>query len=264
VIVLSLVSGLVFGSFANVVIWRLPRGESLVAPGSRCPRCGLRIAWYDNVPVLSWLALRGRCRACGEPISVRYPLVEAASGILWAAAALRWGASLRTLFAIVLFYLLLILSAIDIDHRRLPNPLVALLAAIGAVGVGASVLGALGCPLVGAITGAAAVRQAALGLAIGGGVPLLAALAYERIRGRAGLGMGDVKLLAALGLYVGPYVLITLFLGSVFGSVVGLATRRRVPDTAVPFGPYLAAGAVVTALWGEQLLTAYLRLAGLA
>ncbi|MCL4079153.1 prepilin peptidase [Coriobacteriia bacterium Es71-Z0120] len=261
---LSAVFGLVFGSFANVVIWRLPRGESLVAPGSHCPTCGTPIAWHDNVPVLSWLVLRGRCRTCREPISARYPLVEIASGVLWAAAALRWGASLKTAFAIALFYLLLILSAIDLDHRRLPNPLVALLFTIGVAGAAASAAGLSACPLTGGATGATALLDAAVGVLLGGGVPLLAALLYERVRGRTGLGMGDVKLLGALGLFLGPHVLIALFLGSVVGSVVGLATRARSKEAAIPFGPYLAAGAVVTALWGDGLVAAYLRLAGLA
>ncbi|MDI6693321.1 MAG: prepilin peptidase [Anaerosomatales bacterium] len=263
-IALLAILGLVFGSFANVVIWRLPRGESLSSPGSHCPKCGTPIAWHDNVPVLSWLLLRGRCRACGEPISPRYPFVEASSALLWAAAALRWGFSLRTLFGIALFYLLLILTFIDLDHRRLPNPLVALLAAIGTAGVVASAFGLPGCPLTGAATGLAAIRDALLGLLLGGGVPLLAALVYERIRGRAGLGMGDVKLLAVLGLFLGPHVLIALFFGSIAGSIVGLAARGRGRDSAMPFGPYLAAGAVITALWGERLFAAYLRLAGLA
>ncbi|MCX8007479.1 MAG: prepilin peptidase [Coriobacteriia bacterium] len=255
--------GAVFGSFANVVIWRLPRGESLVAPGSHCPRCGLRIAWYDNVPVLAWFLLRGRCRACGEPISWRYPLVEAASGLLWAAAVLTWGQSLRALLGIVLFYLSLILAAIDFDHRRLPNVLVGILAAAGLGGAVAAAAGVPACPLVGSARGAGAVLQAGAGVFLGGGVPLVAALVYERVRGRAGLGMGDVKLLAAYGLFLGPYVLMVLFIGSIAGAAFGLAAPRRARDAAIPFGPFLALGAVTTALWGEHLLVAYLRLAGL-
>lgn len=260
----AFVLGSVFGSFANVVIWRLPRGESLVSPGSHCPQCDAPINWYDNVPVLSWLVLRGRCRACGGPISWRYPAVELASGALWAAAVLAWGVSLRALFGIALFYLSLILSAIDLDYRRLPNALVAALAAFGVLGIGLAVLGIPACPLVGSAAGPRAATSAVLGLLLGGGVPLVAALVYERLRGRAGLGMGDVKLLAAYGLYLGPYVLMALFIGSLVGAVVGIARKGRARDAAIPFGPFLALGATVTALWGEPLLAAYLRLAGLS
>lgn len=256
--------GLVFGSFANVVIWRLPRGESLASPGSHCPRCGSTIAWHDNIPVLSWLLLRGRCRSCGEPISWRYPAVELLSGMSWIAAVLAWGVTVRALLGIVLFYLSLILAAIDLDHRRLPNALVALLGAVGALGLFVALLGIPACPLVGDAVGVRAATGAALGVALGGGVPLAAALIYERLRGRAGLGMGDVKLLAAYGLYLGPFVLMALLVGSLVGSVVGLMARRGARDAAIPFGPFLALGAVVTALWGEALLALYLRLAGLS
>ncbi|MDI6712971.1 MAG: prepilin peptidase [Anaerosomatales bacterium] len=256
--------GLAFGSFANVVIWRLPRGESLVSPPSHCPRCGAPIRWYDNVPVLSWLLLRGRCRSCGEPISWRYPAVELASGVLWAAAALAWGASPRALFGIALFYLSLILAAIDLDHRRLPNALVAMLGGVGLLGVVVALVGVPACPLVGSAAGPWAATSALLGLLLGGGVPLSAALVYERLRGRAGLGMGDVKLLAAYGLYLGPFVLMALLVGSFAGAIVGVASKRGARDAAIPFGPFLALGAIVTALWGEPLLAAYLRLAGLS
>lgn len=258
------VLGLVFGSFANVVIWRVPRGESLISPPSHCPRCDAPIAWYDNVPVISWLLLRGRCRSCCEPISWRYPAVELASGVLWAAAALAWGLSARAFFGIVLFYLSLILSAIDLDHRRLPNALVALLAGMGALGVLTAWLGIPACPIVGSAVGIRAAAVAGVGVLLGGGVPLVAALVYERLRGQAGLGMGDVKLLAAYGLYLGSFVVMALFIGSLVGAIVGTAARKGVRESAIPFGPFLALGAIVTALWGEPLLAAYLRLAGLS
>jgi len=142
--------GLLFGSFANVVIWRFPRGESVVRPGSHCPRCDAPIAWYDNIPVLAWLVLRGRCRQCSEPISARYPLVEAASGALFLLAALVWGPSARALFGAALFWFLLTLSLIDLEHMRLPNPLVGALALLGLVGVLLSqLLGQDVVPLVG-------------------------------------------------------------------------------------------------------------------
>lgn len=262
--------GLLFGSFANVVIWRVPRGESIAHPGSHCPGCGSPISWYDNVPILSWLILRARCRSCGNPIAVRYPLVEAASGLLFLAAALRFGVSPAAFVAAMLFWFLLVLSVIDLDTMRLPNPIVGTLAAIGglAIVVG-EITGLHTAPLVGmAASGVlsnptpAALLGAALGMALSGGL----AGTYALIRRRRGLGMGDVKLLAVLGLFVGPYVVLCMFLGSLLGMVVGLtaAKGRSAADTKIPFGPWLAAGGVLTTLIGPALWHWYLGLAGLA
>jgi len=259
--------GLLFGSFANVVIWRFPRGESVATPGSHCPSCDTSIAWYDNVPVGSWLVLRARCRSCGAPISARYPIVEVLSGALWALAAAKWGLSWTTLFGIVLFYGLLVLSGIDIDHFRLPNALVAALGVFGVVGVAMAAVGNLSAlPLVGAGEGSSALLSAAVGLFIGAGLPLVVAAIYSAIRRRRGLGMGDVKLLGVMGLYLGPYVVGALMIGSLVGAVYGIAAGRGegVLKKKIPFGPFLAMGAVVTALLGEQLWTAYLRVAGIA
>ena len=262
--------GLLFGSFANVVIWRQPRGESIARPGSHCPGCDAPIAWYDNIPVVSWLVLRGRCRQCSEPISLRYPLVELASGILFALAAWRFGVTWQAVFAAAVFWLLLVLSLIDLDHMRLPNQLVVMLAAI-ALGVafisqvlsrpigplvGVAMSGPLASPIVSALVGAV------IAVAISGGT----AAAYAAVRGRTGLGMGDVKLLGALGLVLGPYVLASLFFGSVFGLVFGLAKSRgtTLRGQRIPFGPFLAGGAILAALFGPALLRWYLRLAGVA
>lgn len=261
--------GLLFGSFANVVVWRLPAGHSIVRPGSHCPACGHAIAWFDNMPVLSWLVLRARCRACGERISVRYPLVEIFSGALFVFAALRFGATAQALLAAVVFWLLLVLSAIDIDHYRLPNVLVAILAGIGVIGVGiAQVARVPLAPLT--LTGATSDMQPALaaliGLLLGGGLPATIAFLYGIVRGRQGLGMGDIKLLAALGIVLGPYVVMTLVIGSFIGLVVGLTASRSVAlsERRIPFGPSLAAGGVITALAGPEILQWYLRLAGLS
>lgn len=260
--------GLVFGSFANVVIWRLPRGESLSTPSSHCPRCAAPIAPYDNIPVLSWLLLRGRCRSCGEPIAVRYPLVELLSAALWLLAGAAFGATVRMVFAVALFYLLMVLSFIDLDHLRLPNELVGLLAAIGALGVVCSTLsGSPALPLVGIAPSGllASPLTAALAGALLGGVPvLLLAWGYRALRGRSGLGMGDVKLLAVLGVYVGPYVLLALMVGSIAGVVAGLSGARgeRLLQRRIPFGPFLALGGVVAALAGPAVWHWYLGLIG--
>lgn len=254
----SVLFGLVFGSFANVVIYRFPRAESLSRPGSHCPRCDSPVRWYDNVPVVSWLLLRAKCRSCGEPISARYPIVEALSGVLWGLAFLRFGFSWRTPFAIALFYLLLILAAIDLDTYRLPNRLVGMLAAIGGAGIAVSILtGRRAVPLLGEgnpLFGAAVGVLASAGLALG-----IAGL-YAAVRKREGFGMGDVKLLAALGLFLGPYGVLVLFVASVIGAGVGLWAASRSEQglaAKIPFGPYLAIGAVMVAMWGPQVWSWY-------
>lgn len=252
------VLGLVFGSFANVVIWRFPRGESLSHPASRCPSCDTPIAWHDNVPVLSWVILRGRCRSCRSRITARYPAVELGSAALWVLAWALWGVSARAGFGIAFFYVLLILAMIDIDTFRLPNPIVAALGVIGAIGVGvSSVTSQAAVPLVGTGSPIALALWGAVGSA---GLALFIALVYSVARKREGFGMGDVKLLAVIGIFLGPYGVLVLFVASVVGAVVGIWQAAR-SDTGLsakmPFGPYLAAGAVVVAVWGPELWTWY-------
>ncbi|TDB38932.1 MAG: prepilin peptidase [Actinobacteria bacterium] len=259
--------GLLFGSLANVIIWRVPRGESIIAPGSHCPSCESAIRWYDNIPVISWVILGARCRECGVRISARYPIVEAASGLLWLVAAATWGMSIQTLFGIGLFYLLLVLTLIDLDHMRLPNSIVAALGVIGVVGVTvAQVTGEPAVPLfVGRGLLDTPLAYAVSGVLVGGGISVAMAGSYALIRKSAGLGMGDIKLLAVLGLYFGPYVLMVLMIASLLGAVVGVVALRRQSGSArarIPFGPFLAAGALVVALWGPLVLDWYLRLAG--
>ena len=267
--VLKYLLGLAFGSFANVVIWRFPRGESLSSPPSHCPVCDTPIRWYDNVPVVSWLALRGRCRSCATRISPRYPTVELLGGVLWLAAALEFGVSARAVAAAVFFYLLLILAFIDLDTMRLPNAIVGLLAAIGLAGSlvaqfsGTSLVplldlgGWLAAPLVGSIVGAL----------VSGGLALAIAAAYSAVRKASGFGMGDVKLLLAIGVFLGPYGIMVLFLGSLAGAFVGIALASRKGGSLTmryPFGPFLAAAAVVVALVGPSVWSWYLGLAGVA
>lgn len=258
--------GLLFGSFANVVIWRFPRGESVVRPASRCPGCETAIAWYDNIPVVSYLLLRGHCRSCSVSISIRYPIVEAISGVSWAVAAAVFGMSPRTGVVISLFFLLLVLSAIDLDTLRLPNKLVGLLAVIGVVSVAASALTDVAvAPVLGDATGMDAALSAGAGLLLGGGLSGLVAASYRALRGKQGLGMGDVKLLAAFGLFLGPYVLMALMLGSIAGAVGGIVSARggSLVSARIPFGPYLAAGAVAVVLVGPRLWEWYAGVAGL-
>jgi leader peptidase (prepilin peptidase)/N-methyltransferase len=196
---LAAVAGLVVGSFLNVVAHRLPRGVSLVTPGSSCPGCGAAVRPYDNVPVLSWLALRGRCRDCRAPIAVRYPLVEAATAALAAlVVAVHWGDPARLPLGVVLVAVLVPVTLIDLDHRLIPNRL-----------TGPAALLALGVGVVADPAGEPERLLAALGA---GGFFLLAALAYP-----GGMGMGDVKLAAVLGLFLGVAVMPAIAVALVAG-----------------------------------------------
>ena len=274
--------GLVFGSFANVVIWRFPRGESLSHPDSHCPICDTPIQWRDNIPVLSWLMLRGKCRACGVKISARYPVVELMSGALWVLAGLRFGPSLHVVFAVAFFYLLLLLAWIDIDTMRLPNALVALLAVVGLAGaLTAQLTGVPAVPLIGGTVTSipSPLLMAILGALMSAVPALLLSLIMAAILKRPALGMGDVKLLGAMGVFLGAYGLMAFFVGSLVGVVFALMSRG--PSVAessddsgplptsdeepskrglFPFGPALAMGAVIVTLVGPQVWAWYLSL----
>jgi leader peptidase (prepilin peptidase)/N-methyltransferase len=238
------VAGLLIGSFLNVVIHRLPRGESLVRPASRCPECGAPVRPYDNVPVISWLLLRGRCRSCGAQISARYPLVELLTAGLFVAVVLVKGADRDAWLGLAFVAVLVPVAFIDLDHRIIPNRIL----------------------LPGAIVGAALVAAIApddllehlIAAVAAGGFLLLAAIAYP-----AGMGMGDVKLAAVMGLYlgrsVGPAMLAGLLAGTLVG--VGIMARKGMRagrKTAVPFGPFLALGGVVGLLAGPEVVDWYL------
>jgi leader peptidase (prepilin peptidase) / N-methyltransferase len=256
--------GLVFGSFGNVVIWRLPRKESLSSPPSHCPKCDTPIRWYDNIPLVSWLVLGGKCRDCKAPISPRYPGVELLCGVLWLAAGWRFGESFAALAAALLFYLLVLLAFIDWDTMRLPNSLVGIMFVSGLAGAAVSQFsgvpvtpllisaasGPLAAPLVSALAGALAAA----------GIVLLIGLVYSAVRGGPGYGMGDVKLLAAMGVYLGLYSLMALFIGTLIGAVYGVISARRAREGGqhrFPFGPFLAIGGVATVLVGPWIWAWY-------
>ncbi|MEA2250899.1 MAG: leader peptidase (prepilin peptidase) / N-methyltransferase [Solirubrobacteraceae bacterium] len=242
-VIAALVGGLIVGSFLNVVAYRLPRGESLASPGSRCPGCGTPIRPYDNVPVVSWLVLRGRCRQCGTSISARYPLVELTTGVLYAAVVAFRHGTLDIVLGLLLVTVLVPVVLIDLEHRLIPNR-ITLPAAVAAV------VAAL-------IVDPGFVPEQLIAAAAAGGFFLLAVLAKP-----GGMGMGDVKLAAVLGLYLGravaPAVLIGLISGVAVGAVIiarkGAREGRR---TRVPFGPFLALGAVVALFAGDALVDRY-------
>jgi leader peptidase (prepilin peptidase)/N-methyltransferase len=235
--------GTIFGSFLNVVAYRLPRHESLVTPASRCPNCGTPVKPYDNIPVLSWLLLRGHCRSCAAPISPRYPLVEALTGLLCLGAVLVHHSAAEVALDVILILLVVPVTLIDIEHRIIPNRITAL-GAVAALAIGLA-LDPSGEPerLI-AGTGAA-------------GFLFLAVLAYP-----GGMGMGDVKLVGVMGLFLGAPVavalLIALLTGVCFGAaVIARKGTRAGRKTAVPFGPFLALGAVTAVFAGPQLLDVY-------
>jgi leader peptidase (prepilin peptidase) / N-methyltransferase len=237
--------GLIFGSFLNVVVYRLPRGESVVHPGSRCPACRHDIRWVDNIPVLSFLLLRGRCRDCRQPISPRYPLVEAFTGFAFWLVATSFPEDLVYQGAAALFvFLLIALALIDLEHMILPDELT-----LGgsAVFLGFSFIHPLLTPWE----------------AIGSGITAAAVFAalyffYLRIRKIEGLGFGDVKMVLLLGLFLGPRQTLTaILLASVSGLLVGLVLivwQKKDLKLALPFGTFLALGSFVSLFWGERIL----------
>ncbi|MGD9955037.1 MAG: A24 family peptidase [Candidatus Nanopelagicales bacterium] len=248
--------GLFIGSFLNVVIDRVPAGESVVSPRSRCPRCGTEIKAYDNIPVLSWLILRGRCRACGEPISVRYPLVELATGVLFGATAWWIGLSWQLPAFLYLAAIAVALSMIDFDTKRLPDAIVLPSYVVSFVLLGAAAL--------------AEDRWSDLLRGVLGGAAVFAFYFLLAIIKPGGMGFGDVKLGGILGLYLGWFswgaVVVGTFAGFILGAVVGLvvmAARKGDRKTKVPFGPFMFMGTYVAFAFAQPLVDWYVGSLGL-
>jgi leader peptidase (prepilin peptidase)/N-methyltransferase len=243
-LVFAAVTGLAVGSFLNVVVHRLPLGENLNHPGSHCPNCGHEVRNRDNVPVVSWLLLRGRCRDCRHPISARYPTLEAVTAVLWVAVvAAKWDDGLQIALGIVLVTLMVAVVPIDLEHRLILNKLT----------YPAAVL----APVIGLLLDPGYVPEQLASGAAAGGFFLLAALAYPR-----GMGLGDVKLAFVMGLYLGRAVAPAVFLALITGVLVGLVVIARLGQAEgrkvqVPFGPFLALGSVVALFVGEDLVDSY-------
>jgi leader peptidase (prepilin peptidase)/N-methyltransferase len=241
--------GLAVGSFLNVCIYRLPRHESLLLPASHCPACGRALTWYENIPVLSWVALRGRCRTCGTRISVMYPLVELAAGAIAVAWYVHFGLSFLFASRLVFALALLVLFVIDLQERILPN-MITVPGAI--VGLALSFFGPPEQP---------GWRDSFIGLLAGGGGLWLLAEVWLRVRHEEGMGLGDVKMLAMIGAFLGWKVMfLTVMLSSVLGSVVGFAIiAARIGDRKyqLPFGTFLALVALVMCLAGEPAWSWY-------
>jgi leader peptidase (prepilin peptidase) / N-methyltransferase len=243
-IALTAIGGLLIGSFLNVIAYRIPRGESIVTPGSHCPSCGVAIKPYDNIPVFGWLLLRGHCRSCRAAISPRYPLVEAATALLAVAVVLVKHSAVDIALGLVLVAILVPIALIDFDHRVIPNKITAPAAVV------AVVLGLALKP--------SWVPEQLIAGAAAAGFLLVFVLAYPR-----GMGMGDVKLAGVMGLFLGASVAVAILVGVFAATVVGALVIARVGvkqgrKTAIPFGPFLAFGGIVALLAGTQILHWYL------
>ncbi|MFN8627446.1 MAG: A24 family peptidase [Candidatus Binatia bacterium] len=243
--------GAAIGSFLNVCIWRIPGGQSIVYPPSHCPSCDTAISPRDNIPLLSYALLRGRCRSCNDPISSRYPLVEGLTGIALVLLFYRFGLSPQLAVYGIFVAALIVISFIDLDHQIIPDvislPGIVLGLIFAAVGYGPPLL------------------DSAIGVLVGGGILYAVAAGYHALTGREGMGGGDIKLLAMIGAFLGwQAVFVTLILGSFTGSIIGIALillqgkDSRVP---IPFGPFLACGALCALAFGDALIRWYLRLA---
>ncbi len=250
--VLSVLFGLIVGSFANVCIHRLPKNESVVSPASHCPSCGRPIRFWDNIPLISYLVLRGRCRACGVPISPRYPAVEALNGFLYLLAALRFGGTPATFFYFIFITAMVVITFIDYDFQIIPDEITLPGIPIGLL-AGWLILPdpfyrLAGLGLTGSLIGAAT------------GFLLYYSIAFLS---RGGMGGGDIKMMAMVGAVLGwKGVLLTTFLASLTGSAAGLylvVFKGKGRKSRVPFGPFLAAGAVVSLLTGQDVIFWYIR-----
>lgn len=245
-LVLAAVLGLAVGSFLNVCIYRIPLEQSLASPPSRCPNCGRSLRWFDNIPVISWLMLGGKCRNCRTKISVQYPVVELTTAVLFLVVV--WLTPPGPVLAARLIFvcLLVVLFGIDLEHQLLPNVLTLPGIAIG---------------LLFSLVGPPGWQSAVIGVLVGGGVLYAIAATYYLVRREEGLGMGDVKMLAMIGAFLGwQAVLVTLVLSSFTGALVGIglmAFQRGDMKLALPFGTFLALGALAAMLVGEPLVVWY-------
>jgi leader peptidase (prepilin peptidase)/N-methyltransferase len=239
------------GSFLNVCIWRLPREESIVRPSSKCPKCGTSIKPWDNIPVISYILLRGKCRACGEPISIRYPIVEAANGLLYLLVFFKFGLTGETFFYFAFVSALMVIALIDFDHQIIPDEITLPGVVIGLLA------GSLLLPDPFQRIIPLGWKASLIGAALGFGLFYLVALLSK-----GGMGGGDIKMMAMVGAILGwKGVLFTTFAGSLAGSLIGLYLiifRGRGRKSKIPFGPFLAFGALIGLVFGQEILRWYL------
>lgn len=257
--ILSFIFGTVIGSFLNVCIYRLPKEESIVYPGSHCTSCNEPISFYNNIPILSYLFLRGKCSKCNSKISFRYPLVEILTGLLFLATVWSFGLSIETFFYLIFISALIPITFIDLEHMIIPNVITYPGIIVGILynalktdwGYGLELINnfSLGIQSFFSLLSEVPILDSIFGVILGGGILLLIAYVYEAVKKRQGMGMGDVKLLAMIGAFFGwEGVLFVIFLGSILGSVIGISiiiAKRGDLKYALPFGPFLSIAAVI-------------------
>ncbi len=246
-----LVCGLCIGSFLNVCIYRLPHSKSIIRPRSSCPECNTLIKFYDNIPVLSYLWLKGRCRYCKVRISLRYPLIELITGLCAFSTYMKFGLTFEGVIYFIFIASLITISFIDIDHQIIPD-------VISLPGIIICFFASFALPTI-------RFTDSLLGILIGGGSLLVIAWAYETIRKRPGMGGGDIKLLAMIGALIGwQGVFFTIYIASAVGTVAGIGTmlysKKKDFKLAIPFGPFLSMGAITHIFWGEVIKEWYFNL----
>ena len=248
----AFILGAVIGSFLNVCIYRIPAGKSIVSPPSACPHCGFKIRWFQNIPILSYLFLGGKCASCRASISFRYPAIETLTGLLFVLTLYNFSFSSATLVYWVFLAALVTITFIDLDHQIIPD-------VISLPGIVVGFVGSFFIPWLSWV-------DSLLGIVVGGGVLLTIAWIYEKVAKREGMGGGDIKLLAMLGSFLGwKAVLPVIFIASLVGSLIGIPLmllQKRDTKLAIPFGPFLAFAATVYLFWGRDLVYWYLHLLG--
>jgi leader peptidase (prepilin peptidase)/N-methyltransferase len=246
--IISIIFGALMGSFLNVCILRLPQEESIITPGSHCPQCKKPIKFYDNIPLVSYLLLRGRCRYCHSPISIQYPLVEGITALSSLILFLKFGPTLSYLFYFSFVSALIVITLIDLYHQIIPD-------VISLPGIGVGILASLFIPQI-------TLLNSLIGILLGGGSLFLVATIYQWLFKREGMGGGDVKLLAMIGAFLGwKAVILTILLGSLLGSISGIiimVSKGKDFKYAIPFGPFLSLGAVIALFYGENIIRWYL------
>jgi len=248
--IVSIIFGAIVGSFLNVCIFRLPKEESIIWPGSHCPHCKKPIRFYDNIPLLSYLLLGGKCRQCHRSISLQYPLVEGITALLSLFLIMKFGLSPTYLIYFAFVAALIVITVIDLYHQIIPD-------VISLPGIGVGLLASLMIPQI-------TFFNSLLGILLGGGSLFLIATVYQWLFKREGMGGGDVKMLAMIGAFLGwKAVIVTILLGSLIGSIIGIiamALKGKDFKYAIPFGPFLSLGAVAALFYGERLIYWYLHL----
>ncbi len=245
--VFAFVFGAMIGSFLNVCIYRLPREESIVFPGSHCPSCNKPIPFYDNIPIISYLILRGKCRSCRNPISLQYPLVEGISALSSLLLFLRFGPTLSYLIYFSFFAALIVITVIDLYHQIIPD-------VMSLPGIGVGLLASLVLPQI-------TFFNSLLGILLGGGSLFLVATIYQWLFKREGMGGGDVKLLAMIGAFLGwKAVILTILFSSLIGSLAGIGImllKGKDSKYAIPFGPFLSLAAAISLFYGGKVIQWY-------